>query len=161
MGTGGGGPGQSNPKAVAIGGGGGPGQLDPKAVMKDPGPKGQMAKGLLGPRPVESVVQLITKLDDLTADPAKLQLTDEQRAKLVEQLGPLDEPEFLSDFLANQQMDAMLAVLKNQRQILETAGFKWPNAIYDPYQRPPKNPFKEGEAAKHLKSLEDRLAKAK
>jgi hypothetical protein len=126
---------------------------------------------LRGPRPSAHVVTLVEKLDVLTVEPGKLELTKDERAKVVEALGKLSEPEFLGDIPARDQMKAILNVLKDQRPALEAAGFQWPPeespeaqaaAAYmaEGNAAPVKNPFKEGDAAKRLQALQDRLAKA-
>src|SRR5262245_44228056 len=140
--------------------GGNPNQGPPKAAAPKEGPKAEMAKGLRDPRPAVQVVTLIAKLDALTAEANKLQLTDEQRTKVRDQLQPLGDPDFLGDAVAKQHMNAILDALKGHRETLEAAGFKWPSEMYDPNVRPGKNPFKEGEPAQHLKSLQERLAKS-
>jgi hypothetical protein len=122
--------------------------------------KGAMSKGLSDPRPVDQLVTLIAKLDTLTAEPGALQLTDEERAKTLVKLPPIREPDYLGDALARQHLEALLKVLQDHKSELEKAGIRWPSAMYNPNTKPPKNPFKEGEAAKHLKSLEEHLAKA-
>ena len=142
-------------------GGGGSAQVSPKGVIEGGNFKAMMAKGLQEPRPVEQVVNLIAKLDALTSDPGTLQLTDEDEATISRALTQLTNDDYLADFVAKQQMDAILRVLGFQRKKLEDAGFKWPSNVYNPNQRPPKNPFKEGEPAQHVKSLTERLAKVK
>jgi hypothetical protein len=137
------------------------------------GPPSEMLKGvgqaLSGPRPTAKIVTLVEKLDALTVEPGKLELTKDQRAKVVEALGKLSEPEFLGDIPARDQMKAMLNVLKDQRAALEAAGFQWPPeespeaqqaGAYMGNAAPVKNPFKEGDAAKRLQALQDRLGKA-
>jgi hypothetical protein len=134
------------------------------------GPQGgMMAKAQSGPRPSAHIITLVEKLDALTAERGKLPLTKDQRVQLAAQLGKLTETEFLGDNLASDHMKALLSLLKDQRQTLEAAGFQWPaaeesiesqSAAYmAPGQaKPRKNPFKEGDAAKRLKALLDRLS---
>jgi len=143
------------------GGGGGGGDLNPKAVLKAGGEKGAMAKGLDDPRPIVLLTTLITKLDAITAEPGKLQLSDDQCAKIAEQLTQLIATDILADLVARKHLDAILAVLEKERPTLEAAGVKWPGGTYNPNVPPVKNPFKEGEPARHVKSLQDRLTKPK
>src|SRR5262249_37580369 len=142
-------------------GGGGGGNPNPMANLKAGGEKGAMAKGLDDPRPIVLLTTLVTKLDTITAEPGKLQLSDDQRAKISEQLSQLTAPEYLADLVARKHLDAILAVLEKERPTLEAAGVKWPGGTYNPNVAPIENPFKAGEAAQHLKSLQERLTKAK
>jgi len=141
-------------------GGASPAGIRP-GVMEGDDAKAKMSQGLGDPRPAQQAVALVAKLDELTAEEGKLQLTAEQAAKVREQVLALAVPDFLGDSVAREHLDAMLKVLENQRQVLEGAGIKWPGANYNPNVRPEKNPFKEGEPAKHAKSLEERLGKIK
>jgi hypothetical protein len=141
---------------------GGPGSASPagtmpKAFGPDEAAKAKMSQGLGDPRPAQQVVTLIAKLDELTAEAGKLELTAEQQAKVRDQLQALTVPDYLADSVAREHMDAILKVLENHRQTLEAAGFKWPGGTYNPNMRPGPNPFKEGEPAKHLKALLDRF----
>jgi hypothetical protein len=129
---------------------------------------GMIEKAQNEPRPSAHIITLVEKLEALTAERGKLPLTKDQCAQLAVQLGKLTESEFLGDNLARDHMKALLSLLKDQRQTLEAAGFQWPpdeesfesqSAAYmAPGQaKPRKNPFKEGDAAKRLKALLDRL----
>jgi len=155
------------------GGGGAPKGPIPGAADKG-GPTDEMTKKMNesanAPRPSAQVVALVEKLDVLTVEPGKLELTKDQRAKVAEQLDKLAEPEFLGDIPARDSLSAILRVLENQRKNLEAAGFQWPAENPHPEAAayagqkmagaPVKNPFKEGEAAKRLKALKDRLTSA-
>jgi len=141
-------------------GGASPAGIRPGAFQGDDA-KAKMSQGVSGPRPAQQAVTLVAKLDELTAEEGKLQLTAEQAAKVREQVLALAVPDFLGDSVAREHLDAILKVLENQRQVLEGAGIKWPGANYNPNVRPEKNPFKEGEPAKHLKALEERLGNIK
>jgi hypothetical protein len=134
------------------------------------GPQGgMMEKAQNAPRPSAQIITLVEKLDALTTERGKLPLTKDQRAQVAVQLGKLTQTDFLGDNLARDHMKALLGLLKDQRQALEAAGFQWPaeeesfesqSAAYmAPGQaKPRKNPFKEGDAAKRLKALLDRLS---
>jgi len=136
-----------------------PGTPKAKGDMNEAGPKGDLLRGARGERPSKHVVTLVEKLDELTVAPAKLQLTADQRAKIVPELQELDKPDFLGDMPAQEHMMAILKALEDQRKVLEDAGFKWPSTEMAQPSPPPQNPFKEGDAAKHMKALLDRLAK--
>ena len=119
--------------------------------------KAAMSKGLADPRPSVHVVTLVAKLDELTAEPGKLEITDDQAEKMRPQLEALSGPDYLGDSVAREHMDAILKVLQNQQKVIEAAGFKWPAGLFNPNIRPGPNPFKGGEPAMHLKALLDRL----
>jgi hypothetical protein len=134
-----------------------PGIRPPQQFDAQDPAKAGTSKALSDPRPVDQLVTLIAKLDMLAADPGTLPLTDEDRAKLLEKLPPIAEPDFLADKVAKEHLDALLNVLQDHKVELEKGGIRWPSDIYNPNARPPKNPFKESEAAKHLKSLQEQL----
>jgi len=123
-------------------------------------PKGKSAKSGVAERPAKYVVTLVEQLDSLTAEPAKLQLTAEQRTIISSALQKLEGPELLEDSVAQEQVMAIVKTLEGNYKVLEEAGFKWPATAEVQPAAAPKNPFKEGEGAKHLKALLDRLAKA-
>jgi hypothetical protein len=129
--------------------------------------KGGMGKGGMGgfgPTPKTQLAQLVTKLDVLTAKPLSIELTDDQRAKVREQIKGLASDEELSDDEAAKRMNAILDVLKDQKATLEAAGYRWPGegGGFGGFGTPqPPNPFKEGKDAEHLKDLDARLAKKK
>jgi hypothetical protein len=124
------------------------------------GPRGDMVKGARGDRPVTHVATLVAKLDELTTAPAKLQLTADQGAKILAELQEMEKPEYLGDKPAQDHMMAIFKALEDHRKVLEDSGFKWPGTEMSQPSAPPKNPFKEGDGAKHLKALIDRLAKS-
>jgi len=136
-----------------------PGTPKAKGDMNEPGPKGDLLRGARGERPSKHVVTLVEKLDELTVAPAKLQLTADQRSKIVPELQELDKADFLGDLPAKEHMMAILKALEDHRKVLEDAGFKWPSSEMAQPSPPPQNPFKEGDASKHMKALLDRLAK--
>src|SRR5262249_24814479 len=100
------------------GGGGGGGDANPMANLKAGGEKGAMAKGLDDPRPIVLLTTLITKLDTITAEPGKLQLSDDHCAKIAEQLSQVTATDFLADLVARKHLDAILAVLEKERPTL-------------------------------------------
>jgi len=119
-------------------------------------------KGGFVPGPKTQLTQLVTKLDVLTAKPLAIQLTDDQKSKVREQLKGLSADEELSDDEAKKRLDALLAVLQDQKGTLIEAGYFWPGEGGPPSgggQTP--NPFKEGKDAEHLKALDERLGKGK
>jgi hypothetical protein len=128
--------------------------------------KGGMGKGGMGgggAQPKAQLAGLVDKLDLLTARPLAIQLTDEQRAKIAEQLKGLDEAKDLTDEEAKKRLDALMETLKPYRETLEAAGYRWPGAGGGGGQQPPPppNPFMEEKNNKHLKELQERLTKGK
>ena len=89
-------------------------------------------------------------------------MSDEQKKKIDEQIQGLDQAAKLEDTDAKKRLDALLEVVKDQRPVLEEAGYRWPGqgGGFRP-ANPPPNPFKEDPNRQHLKSLEDQLAKGK
>jgi hypothetical protein len=155
-----------------------PGQ--PSGVMANMGrgmPGGGMPGGGMpgrggrggGPNYKGQLANLIGKLDVLTDKPLTIRLSDEQRTKVKELLKGLDGDE-LSDEEAQKKSEELHELLKDQKDTLEAAGYRWPGegggrgggrggrgGRGGPGG--PSNPFKTDDNAKHLKSLEDRLDK--
>ena len=107
---------------------------------------------------------LLAKLDLLTKKPLTVTLTDEERTKLAELIKGLGDQDALDDDDAKKRLDAVLEIVKDDKETLEAAGYRWPGQGGG---RPPANaanapnPFKEGENATHLKSLQESLEKPK
>jgi hypothetical protein len=132
--------------------------------------KGGMGKGGFGkgkgkgkgpdgpPSPRSQLATLVTKLDQLTREPLTVKLNDEQKAKLGEQLAGLEKMDSISEDEAKKRLDAILDIVKENRETLEAAGFAMSG------RRPPAdspNPFKEGSPLKHLEGLRERVGKGK
>lgn len=120
-------------------------------------PKGGMGRG---PNPKLQLASLVAKLDLVTGKPPTIQLTEEQRKKVQQQLQGLDTAEDLPAEEAKKRLDALLEVLKDHRQTLELVGYRWPSqGGPSSFSAPPElpNPFKEEKSAKPLKSLQSRL----
>jgi gas vesicle protein len=125
------------------------------------GKGGQGKGGFAAPSPKRQLASLVTKLDQLTEKPLTIKLSDEQKAKIAEQLAGLDKAEDLADGDAKMRMDAILDVVKGDRAVLEAAGFIWPGGgMRTPPQDSP-NPFSSEENANRLKALQARTAKPK
>ncbi len=150
--------------------GGEPGKMGPTGVMARPGMMGRGMGGRGGrgggPSAKMQLAGLVTKIDQLTQKPLSVSLNDEKRAKLREQLAGLDKMEELSDDEAKKRMDAILEVVKDDRATLEAAGYRWPGqagggrgGMASP--QPAPNPFTTAPNSKHLKSLQQRVAKEK
>jgi hypothetical protein len=144
-----------------------------KGAMAGKGGMGGMMGGMMGgkgkgggfgPSPKTQLAQLVTKLDVLTAKPLSIELTNDQRTKVREQIKGLASAEELSDDEATKRLNALLELLKDQKATLEAAGYRWPGegGGFGGFGAPqPPNPFKEGKDAEHLKDLDERLGKSK
>ena len=140
-----GGPGMGMPGTGDKGGGGGKG--------------GGMGKGGGGGGPSAKLQLsfLVTKLEALTGKPLAVQLNDEQKKKVREQLQGLEGQEDLADEDAKKRLDALLDVLKDQKATLEAAGYRWPGEGFGQPPSDAPNPFKEEPNANRLKSIRERL----
>ena len=158
------------PSAAAAGGDqpaigkGGPGMGMPGTGGKGGGKGGGMGGGMGkgggmggGPSAKIQLTLLVTKLEALTGKPLAVQLNDEQKKKVQEQLQGLEGREDLADEDAKKRLDALLDVLKDQKGTLEAAGYRWPGEGFG--QRPSEapNPFKEAPNADRLKAIRERL----
>jgi len=141
-------------------------------------PKGQLAT-------------LVDKLNLLTDKPLTLQLSDEQKKRLREQVQGLQDIQELSDAEAQKRIEAVQDAIKDQRELLEAVGYRWSASGEGP-QGPmgagpgtgiggmgpgmpgigrgrggnptpemSPNPFADGKNRKSLESLQDRLTPAK
>jgi hypothetical protein len=151
---------------------GGQGQLAPgkatgimakmgKGKGKMGGPMGKM--GGFAPSSKNQLAALVTKLDQLTHKPLTISFSEEKRAKLGEQLVGLEKKEELSEVEAKERLDAILEIMKDDRPTLEAAGYRWPAQGGGGFRPPPNdpNPFTSEENSKHLKSLQEQVAKEK
>jgi hypothetical protein len=160
---------KSAPQGSSPGGpmaGGPPGGGAPGGMMMPPGgpmggpPGGPGGRGQ-GPSAKTQLATLVAKLDQLTQKPLAVNLTEGQRAKVREQLKGLGDADDLSDEDAKTRLDALLDVVKDQKDTLQAAGYRWPGEQGGgrPAADAPKNPFKEEANGKHLKSLEEQMDK--
>jgi hypothetical protein len=114
-------------------------------------------------RPIPSkfyLVLLVNKLDEVTAKPSATALTDEQRTKLLAELQGIEDKEELTEEEAKKRLDTILEIVKDQKPALKAAGYVWPGEPM-PWPREYPNPFMVKRNEKHLKSLRERLEKAK
>jgi hypothetical protein len=162
-GPGGGRGGAGGPGARGSGGGGRGGAGGPGGGRGGGAPGG--ARGGGGPNSKAQLVALVTKLEQLTSKPLSVNLNEEQQAKLREELKGLNEKDDLSDDEAKKRLDSILEIVKGEKETLEAAGYRWPGqrggggGTQPPAEVP--NPFKEGDAGKHLKALQEQLSKGK
>ncbi len=154
-------PGAKGPPGGFGPGGFGPGGAKGGAKAKG-GKKGKGGFGGFGPPSDKAqLVTLVVKLEQLTDKPLTLTLTDAQRSAIREQLQDLSEQEEISDEDAKKRLDAILDSLKDQRPVLEAAGYRWPGTPFAFTPPPPGNPFKEGPDRDRLSALQENLAKKK
>lgn len=148
-GGGGGAPGKMGPGGGGPGGGGALG-----------GPGGGGPGGGRGPSPKVQLANLVDKLELLTRAPLKIDLNDEQRAKIKEQLEGLAEADDLPAEEAQKRLDALLVIIKNDHDTLEAVGFR----VSQPRPGPSgqsANPFREDGRDESLKKLKERVTKDK
>ncbi len=136
---------------------------EPEGQAKGGGAKGGGAKGGgrggRGPSPKAQLTQLVTKIDQLTAQPLKIDLTSQQKTRMKDILAGLDAKEEISDEDAKAKFDELIKVVEGNKATLEAAGYRWPGTRFQPQGESPPNPFKEGEPATHLKSLQATVGK--
>jgi hypothetical protein len=113
------------------------------------------AAGPTGPSSRAELVNLVAKLDVLTARPLEVKLSEEQKTKLEERLKELSEKNNLTEEDAKTTIDAIVEILKKDKETLAAAGF--PAAPPNLGPRPYSNPFLESSNADHLKGLQARL----
>jgi hypothetical protein len=125
------------------------------------GGKGAGGGGQRGPSPKAQLAQLVAKLDVLTGQSLHVDLTPEQKKQTKDLLAGLAEKDAITDDEAKEKFDALVKLLDANKKTLENAGFRPGGAGGGggPMGPPPANPFKEGEGAEHLKSLQATLSK--
>jgi hypothetical protein len=113
--------------------------------------------GARGPNSKAQLAALVTKLDQLSGKPLHLSLSAEQKKKVDEQLQDLGEEKEIKEDDAKKRLETLLTLLKDQRETLEAAGYRWPGAGQGGGGRQPgadqPNPFTAEANAHHLKSL--------
>ncbi len=136
---------------------------------KGGGKGGGAPGGGKGPNSKVQLVQLVTRLDVLTAKPQKLELTTEQKKQVKELLADLDSKDELTEDEAKAKLEALMKLVEGQKDTLEVVGYRWPNQNGaggggpgggpGGGGTPPPNPFTSGQNAEHLKSLQTTLSK--
>jgi hypothetical protein len=118
-----------------------------------------------GPNNKAQLAGIVGKLVHLTQKPLAVTLSDDKRAKLREQLAGLEVMDELNDEEAKKRLEAVLDIVKGDKDTLVAAGYRWPDGGGPGgggpggSGPPPANPFKERENADHLKALQERLGK--
>jgi len=118
---------------------------------------GGKGKGFGAPSDKAQLAALIAKLDQLTNANLTLKLNDEQRTTIREQLKDLSEQEEVTDEDAKKRLDAILDSLKDQRPVLEAAGYFWPGTPFPKNAPAGSNPFRVGPDSAKLNSLQEKL----
>ncbi len=136
--------------------GGGKGMWGGKGGKGKWGGKG----GGFRPQPQAQLVSLVAKMDLLTGKQPTLELDDEQRKKVSEQLQGLDELDDLSEEEASKRLQAILEVVKDQKAALTAVGFAWPGGGGGGGRGKGAKTLKftEAPARDQLRALEKRLA---
>lgn len=136
-------------------------------------------RGMQGPPVRSQLANLVGKLDALTNKdkPLLIELSPEQKQKIQEHLAGLADLQEVSDDDAKKRLDALLELLKDNREKLEAVGYRWPGAggaggggfgagaggglgSGRPGANQPANPFKDDpNVVKALKSLQSTLTK--
>jgi hypothetical protein len=112
--------------------------------------------------PKDQLTALVNKLDELTRKPLSVSLSDEQKAKVKDQLQGLADVKELTLGDAKKRLDALLDVLKDKKETLAAAGFRWPGEKENPAPAGDSpNPFSSDANGGHLKALMGTLGDAK
>jgi hypothetical protein len=154
MGKGGGG-GMMGGRMGDKGGGGMPG-MGGKGGMPMMGKGGGMPGMGKGPEPKTQLESLIVKLDLLTQKPLKIDLSKEQAKKIADEVSKLKTAGDEVD--AKEHLKTLLETLKDHKETLTAAGFRWPSAE-NGGQKGPGGGGPAVDLPKHLKSLEERFPK--
>lgn len=147
---------------VKVGGAGPPGR---GKVGGGPGgpqaPKGKGGGGgAVSPR--LQLASLVTALDSLSEGPITINLSEEDRKAIADQLKDLDRMTEIREEEAKAKLEAIQAIVLKDQKSLEKVGYRW---VFDgktanrTYPKDSPNPFKEEAEADRLKSLLERLSK--
>ena len=167
---------ESHPASASdqpAGGPGGPGGPGGMMMMGGPGgqgrggPGGRGGGGGAGASSKNRLVSVLNKLDLVTSgNGLKVTMDAEQKRKVREQIQKLDEVDNLSEDEAKAKLDAVLnSLTQEQRDTLSEAGANWGQQAGNRGGGlggggggdAQSNPFKEGQAKQHLKSLRDHM----
>src|SRR5262249_19546659 len=97
--------------------------------------------------------------DNVADRPVTVSLTTEEKAAIVNQLKGLADATEVNNDDAKARLDAILKIVDKHQKTLETVGYRSGPAPKGGLGKDNANPFKNGPAAEHLKSLLDRLSK--
>jgi hypothetical protein len=117
--------------------------------------------GPRGPNYKMVLINLIAKLDQVTAKPLAVELTEEQKKVIGSQLKGLQDAQTIDPKMAESKAKALLKALEKNKETLMAAGFAWPG------ENPPgppammimmvPNPTKMKPVSEHLKALQQRV----
>jgi hypothetical protein len=136
-----------------------------KGGMPGGPPGGGFGGGFGGPTAKMQLTLLIAKLDQLIGKPIVIELTPEQKKQAASLLADLETRDALTEEEAKEKLNALLKLLESQKDMLTAAGYRWPGTPPGgggggpPGGMLPPNPFKMGESADRLKSLQSTLGK--
>jgi hypothetical protein len=112
------------------------------------------------PTPDRQLAGVILRLDVLTEKTPAIQLSDEQKEKLAEELKELDSDKAakLDTKEAKKRLEAIMKVLtKDQKEALQRLGASWPGQTSGAAGKETPPPFSEESNKKALKNLVERL----
>jgi len=132
-----------------------PGGMPPGGMPFGKMPFGKMPAANTDPK--QMLATLIVKLDQLSQKPLKIDLNQDQKKKLLEQLKGLNGEKELSSDDAQKRVTSLLEIVKDHLETLKASGFGPP----DQPAQDSENPLMEENTQKHLQSLEKSLAKGK
>jgi hypothetical protein len=107
----------------------------------------------------ERLAILVTKLDQLTQKSFTVELTDDQKKAIHNQLEGLADKDDIAEDDAKDRLEKIADVLKDKKDTFKAMGFDWPGDSPLPRAAEVPNPFKDVANAKHLKALETVLVK--
>ena len=132
---------------------GGRGRGGPAAGGPGGGMPGGGFGGGRGPGVKSQLTGLITTLDVLVTKPLSVELTPEQKKRILGIIKDLGDKDELTDQEAQKRLDALVEALGSYRETFEAAGYVWPVGQPGGGSPPAPNPFKAAAMEKHLKSL--------
>lgn len=130
---------------------------------KGPGGGGAAQGG--SPSSKMQLSSLVNALDTVVDKPVTVTLSPEDRVAIAKQLEGLGAAGEISEDDAKARLEAIHKILEKDRKAMETVGYNWSGQAKGGFGKgnfgkdPPANPFKEGPASEHLKSLMGRLKK--
>ncbi len=116
--------------------------------MKGGGMMGMKGGGMNNPK--TQLASLVVKIDRLSQKPLKMELTEEQKKKVLDAFQGLADKKELSNEEAGQRLKTILEILKDHKEVLQAVGVRMPDQVDAP---PGPNPFLNEETQKHLQSL--------
>jgi hypothetical protein len=103
------------------------------------------------------LLTLIIKLNQLTGTPLRIELNEERKAQIAKQLTDLDTMDTLSDEVAEERLNALLAIVKDDLPTLEKTGFSTTGGGGFGSQARERNPFVLAAYRAELHSMQERV----